>query len=159
MGRLLPPISHQASTINPSRPFFIPFTFTHPPPPLQPFHSHFIVTQLPPPITPTFIHTAAAPPPIKSRPLPLKVQRQRHCLTVFVLLLSPQSTMSHHNYFDLYQSTSLGYSRTTILRISKETVVREVAKLLRLPELLQSIASIKVDYIEQVILSCNYRFN
>jgi hypothetical protein len=60
--------------------------------------------------------------------------------------------MPHHNYFDLYQSTSLGYSRTTILRISKETVVREVAKLLRLPELLQSIASIKADYIAPVIL-------
>jgi hypothetical protein len=58
----------------------------------------------------------------------------------------------HPNYFDLYQSTSLGYSQTTILRISKETVVREVAKLLRLPELLQSIASIKADYIAQVIL-------
>jgi len=35
----------------------------------------------------------------------------------------------------------------------------EVAKLLPLPDLLQSIASIKADYITQVILSCNYRFN
>ena len=35
----------------------------------------------------------------------------------------------------------------------------EVAKLLPLPDLLQSIASIKADYIAQVILSCNYRFN
>jgi exocyst complex component 3 len=35
----------------------------------------------------------------------------------------------------------------TILRISKETIVREVAKLLPLPELFQSIVSIKANYI------------
>lgn len=50
---------------------------------------------------------------------------------------------------------------------AKESAVREVAKLLPLPELLQSIASIKADYIarQQVIResrmsnsSCSFRF-
>lgn len=39
---------------------------------------------------------------------------------------------------------------------AKEVAVREVAKLLPLPELLQSISSIKADYItrQQVMLLC-----
>lgn len=42
---------------------------------------------------------------------------------------------------------------------AKEAAVREVAKLLPLPELLQSIASIKADYIaRQQVLSPRYAF-
>ena len=43
---------------------------------------------------------------------------------------------------------------------AKEAAVREVAKLLPLPELLQSIASIKADYItRQQVQNSNYCFS
>jgi len=114
---------------NPSIPF-ICFPFYTAAPPLQPFQSSFT------------LHTSQTQPPppitptsINSRPLPLTV--------------ASSSPVNELRLFLDDHSSNLERNRRAC----------EVAKLLPLPDLLQSIASIKADYIAQVILSCNYRFN
>ncbi|KAG6779413.1 hypothetical protein POTOM_015793 [Populus tomentosa] len=94
------------------------------------FHSPFTLH--------TSQHTAApSNHPINSRPLPLPL---------------PSASSSPVNKLRLFlddHSSNLERNRRAC----------EVAKLLPLPDLLQSIAFIKANYITQVILSCNYRFN
>jgi len=128
-GRLLPLLS--LPTTLASRPFIcFFFPFTQPPPPLQPFQSSFT------------LHTSQTQPPppitptpINSRPLPL--------------IAASSSPVNELRLFSGNHSSNLERNRR----------VCEVVKLLPLSDLLQSIASIKANYIAQVILSCNYRFN
>jgi len=114
-GRLLPLLS--LSTTLASRPFIcFLFPFTQPPPPLQPFQSSFT------------LHTSQTQPPppitptpINSRPLPL--------------IAASSSPVNELRLFSGNHSSNLERNRR----------VCEVVKLLPLPDLLQSIASIKAD--------------
>jgi len=125
-----PPITSLSTTLA-SRPFIcFFFPFTQPPPPLQPFQSSFT------------LHTSQTQPPppitptpINSRPLPL--------------IAASSSQVNELRLFSGNHSSNLERNRR----------VCEVVKLLPLSDLLQSIASIKANYIAQVILSCNYIFN
>jgi len=99
-------------------------------------------------------HTAAPSPPTLSifiHTSPFTLHRHSRPLQSPLLLLTAASSspVNELRLFSDDHSSNLERNRRAC----------EVAKLLPLPDLLQSIASIKADYIAQVILSCNYRFN
>jgi hypothetical protein len=119
----------------------------------------------PPPITFPFnnpsrpficfpFHTAAPSPPTLSifiHTSPFTLHRHSRPLQSPLLLLTAASS-SPVNELRIFSDDHSS-------NLERNCHACEVAKLLPLPDLLQSIASIKADYIAQVILSCNYRFN
>ena len=118
----------------------ITFPFNNPSRPFICFPFH---TAAPSPQTLSiFIHTSQTQPPPPITPTPINSRS-------LPLTAASSSPVNELRLFSDNHSSNLERNRRAC----------EVAKLLPLLDLLQSIASIKADYIAQVILSCNYIFN
>jgi hypothetical protein len=120
----------------------ITFPFNNPSRPFICFPFHTVIPS--PPTLSIFIQISQTQPPPPNTLTPINSRPRALLLTV-----ASSSPVNELRLFSDDHSSNLERNRRACV----------VAKLLPLPELLQSIASIKADYIAQVILSCNYRFN
>jgi hypothetical protein len=118
----------------------ITFPFNNPSRPFICFPFHTAAPS--PPTLSIFIHTSQTQPPPSITPTPINSRS-------LPLTAASSSPVNELRLFSDNHSSNLERNRRAC----------EVAKLLPLLDLLQSIASIKADYIAQVILSCNYIFN